>query len=277
MNSIVAAARNCNLDKDIKDLPDESFNAKDFTEEQRDTVVGKVYRRLMEIESRLLPCGLHTVGVPPTAEEAVATLVNIAGIDRPEDSIKSLPRLIADSIGRDIEQIYRSANDGKLDDVALLQKITEAQRAAVRALVQRSTDSSGRVKEVVPILKQGLNFLSSLSGGTPWKKALGDSGFSNVSDDMLAPLFDYLEFCLKQIVADNEVGALVEALEGKFILPGPGGDRIRNPEVLPTGKNMHGLDPQSIPTTAAVDVARVVVEARLRQLPPVGGLHSVGY
>jgi cobalamin biosynthesis Mg chelatase CobN len=39
----------------------------------------QVYRKLMEIESRLLPCGLHIVGVPPTAEEAIATLVNIAG------------------------------------------------------------------------------------------------------------------------------------------------------------------------------------------------------
>ena len=54
-----------------------------------------VYRRLMEIESRLLPCGLHTVGVPPTAEESIATLVNIASIDRPEDGIESLPRIIA--------------------------------------------------------------------------------------------------------------------------------------------------------------------------------------
>jgi magnesium chelatase subunit H len=33
----------------------------------------------MEIESRLLPCGLHVIGKPPTAEEAIATLVNIAG------------------------------------------------------------------------------------------------------------------------------------------------------------------------------------------------------
>ena len=36
----------------------------------------------MEIESRLLPCGLHVVGQPPTAAEAIATLVNIAEIDR---------------------------------------------------------------------------------------------------------------------------------------------------------------------------------------------------
>ena len=115
VNSIVSSARTCNLDKDIKDLPTEEQNAKTFTLEERDNVVGKVYRRLMEIESRLLPCGLHTIGVPPTAEEAIATLVNIAGIDRPEDSIRSLPRLIAESLGRDIEQLYRSANAGKLE------------------------------------------------------------------------------------------------------------------------------------------------------------------
>jgi magnesium chelatase subunit H len=220
----------------------------------------------MEIESRLLPCGLHTIGVPPTAEEAIATLVNIAGIDRPEDNIKSLPRLIASSVGRDIEEVYRSANAGKLDDVALLQKITEATRAAVRAMVQRSTDGEGRVKEVVPFLKQSMNFLNAFTGGSPQKKALVDSGFSSVAEEELTPLFDYLEFCLKQIVADNEVGGLLSALEGKYIVPGPGGDPIRNPDVLPTGKNMHGLDPQSIPTTAAVDVARVVADRLLERM-----------
>jgi magnesium chelatase subunit H len=43
----------------------------------------------MEIESRLLACGLHVVGKPPTAEEAIATL------DREEEGIKGLPRIIA--------------------------------------------------------------------------------------------------------------------------------------------------------------------------------------
>ena len=47
-------------------------------------VVGKVYRLLMEIESRALPMGLHQVGVPPSAEESIATLVNIAQLDRPD-------------------------------------------------------------------------------------------------------------------------------------------------------------------------------------------------
>ena len=55
-----------------------------------------------------------------------------------------------------------------------------------------------------------------------------------------------------------------QALKGGYVEPGPGGDPIRNPSVLPTGKNIHALDPQSIPTQAALKSARVVVE-RYRQ------------
>ncbi|EKX39204.1 H subunit of Mg chelatase [Guillardia theta CCMP2712] len=251
VNSIVASARTCNLDKDITDLPTEEEDAKEFTLDKRDKVVGAVYRRLMEIESRLLPCGLHTVGVPPTAEESVATLVNIASIDRPEDGIKSLPRIIAESRGRDIEDIYRNNNNNVLADVSLNQEITEAVREAVRALVKRSTNINGRVEAVNPMA----SVFDSMTGGTPWKKALSAKGFQ-VEDSAMAPLFKYLEFCLQQVVADNELGGLVGALDGKYILPGPGGDPIRNPDVLPTGKNMHALDPQSIPTSAAVDCAK---------------------
>ena len=71
-----------------------------------------VVLRLMEIESRLLPCGLHVVGRPPNAIEAIATLVNIAEIDRPSNNppIKGLPGTMARSIGRNIEEIYLSSN-----------------------------------------------------------------------------------------------------------------------------------------------------------------------
>jgi cobalamin biosynthesis Mg chelatase CobN len=66
-----------------------------------------------------------------------------------------------------------------------------------------------------------------------------------------------------QVVADNELGGLKQALEGRYVLPGPGGDPIRNPKVLPTGKNIHALDPSSIPTQAALESAKVVVERLL--------------
>ena len=74
-----------------------------------------------------------------------------------------------------------------------------------------------------------------------------------------------MEFCLKQVCADNELGGLLQGLAGEYILPGPGGDPIRNPDVLPTGKNIHALDPQSIPTSAAVQSAKIVVDRLLER------------
>ena len=52
--------------------------------------------------------------------------------------------------------------------------------------------------------------------------------------------------------ANDELGALVHALDGGYVKPAPGGDMIRNPEVLPTGRNIHGFDPFRIPSAFAV-------------------------
>lgn len=256
VNSIMDKCRIVNLDKDIE-LPE--TDSKDMTPEERDNIVGNVYRRLMEIESRLLPCGLHVIGKPPTAEEAIATLVNIASLDRQEEEIQGLPGIIARSLGRNIEDIYKNNDAGILADVQLLQDITLATRAAVTALVQEQIDAEGRV-----IAVSKLNFLY-MGRKEPWLESLHQSGYTKVDTSALKPLFEYLEFCLKQVCADNELGGLLQGLEGEYILPGPGGDPIRNPDVLPTGKNIHALDPQSIPTSAAVQSAKIVVDRLLER------------
>jgi magnesium chelatase subunit H len=263
VNTIMDKCRLVNLDQDIH-LPDR--DAAQMTAEERDTLVGSVYRKLMEIESRLLPCGLHVIGKPPTAEEAVATLVNIASLDREEEGITSLPRILANSIGRDIDEIYQNSDRGVLADVERLQHITQATRAAVSALVEAQVDADGRVSMI-----SKLNFFN-IGKKAPWIEALHQAGYPKVDPEALKPLFEYLEFCLEQVCADNELGALLRALEGEYILPGPGGDPIRNPDVLPTGKNIHALDPQSIPTMAAVKSAKIVVDRLLaRQKLDNGG------
>jgi len=264
VDSIMDKARICNLDKDIE-FPE---SAKELEPEARDTVVGKVYIKLMEIESRLLPCGLHVIGKPPTAEEAIATLVNIASLDRPEDEILGLPSIIANSLGRTMEEIYQGSDRGVLEDVQLLQDITVATRTAAAALVKAQVDADGRVSRV-----SRLNFFN-MGKKEPWVEALHTAGYTKVSVEQIKPLFEYLEFCLKQIVADNELGALLTALEGEYVIPGPGGDPIRNPDVLPTGKNIHALDPQSIPTSAAIKSAKVVVDRLIaRQCADNNGQH----
>ena len=39
--------------------------------------------------------------------------------------------------------------------------------------------------------------------------------------------------------ANDELGSLMRALDGAYVLPAPGGDLLKNPEVLPTGRNIH--------------------------------------
>jgi magnesium chelatase subunit H len=51
---------------------------------------------------------------------------------------------------------------------------------------------------------------------------------------------------------DHEIAGLLHALDGRFVRPAPSGDLIRTPQMLPTGRNLHGFDPFRIPSAFAV-------------------------
>ncbi|MBJ3763207.1 magnesium chelatase subunit H [Maribius pontilimi] len=51
----------------------------------------------------------------------------------------------------------------------------------------------------------------------------------------------------------TEIPALMRALGGRFIAPVPGGDLIRSPEIMPTGRNIHAFDPFRMPTAFAME------------------------
>jgi len=58
---------------------------------------------------------------------------------------------------------------------------------------------------------------------------------------------------INRMLGDNqEMDALLHALDGGFTRPAPGGDIVRTPAVLPTGRNLHGFDPFRIPSAFAV-------------------------
>ena len=50
---------------------------------------------------------------------------------------------------------------------------------------------------------------------------------------------------------DAELPAILNALDGRFTPPVPGGDLIRSPDVLPTGRNIHAFDPFRMPSAYA--------------------------
>ena len=59
------------------------------------------------------------------------------------------------------------------------------------------------------------------------------------------------------LAVDTEVSAILRALDAKYIRPAPGGDILRTPAVLPTGRNIHGFDPFRIPSAMAVRDGKV--------------------
>ena len=61
-----------------------------------------------------------------------------------------------------------------------------------------------------------------------------------------------------------EARALLDALDGRFIQPGPAGAPTRGrADVLPTGRNLFSVDPRAIPTRAAVVLAEKAAAALL--------------
>ncbi|MEL7273758.1 MAG: magnesium chelatase subunit H [Pseudomonadota bacterium] len=74
---------------------------------------------------------------------------------------------------------------------------------------------------------------------------------ASLSEDSQITLFDRLVKANKNLAENNELTALTKALDGRFIAPSPSGDLIRSPDLLPTGRNIHGFDPFRIPSQFA--------------------------
>ncbi|MBS0252240.1 MAG: magnesium chelatase subunit H [Proteobacteria bacterium] len=88
-----------------------------------------------------------------------------------------------------------------------------------------------------------------LAGASP-ESALRLSGLPRT--DANVAIFQELAKTDRLLSEDHEVSAIVHALDGNFVKPAPGGDLLRTPQILPTGRNVHGFDPFRIPSAFAV-------------------------
>lgn len=98
--------------------------------------------------------------------------------------------------------------------------------------------------------------LDALVGGATPEAALERAGHA-ARPQTLARLHELAE-CNRLLATDAEIDGILRALDGRFVRPAPGGDVLRNPQTLPTGRNLHGFDPFRIPSAYAVrDGARL--------------------
>ncbi|CAN5142931.1 magnesium chelatase subunit H [soil metagenome] len=112
-----------------------------------------------------------------------------------------------------------------------------------------------------------VDFLAAMSdmreGGAPSRAALqalvdGASPEAAAALDTLRPsreavaYFADLANTNALLARDHELDAIIHALDGGYIRPAPGGDIVRTPAILPTGRKLHGFDPFHLPSVFAV-------------------------
>ncbi len=62
----------------------------------------------------------------------------------------------------------------------------------------------------------------------------------------------------RRLATEGEMPGLLAALRGRFLPAAYGGDPLRNPDSMPTGRNLTGLDPSRLPTKQAYEVAKTL-------------------
>ncbi len=93
--------------------------------------------------------------------------------------------------------------------------------------------------------------VDALVAGEAPEKALKRAGLK--ATDHNRSIFRDLSKAARHLGEDHELPALIHALDGGYIRPVAGGDVLRNPDVLPTGRNLHGFDPFRLPSRFAVE------------------------
>ncbi len=210
---------------------------KSLSEAERDRRVLELYDQLVEIEQRLIPTGLHVFGRPSETAERADMLRMIASFDRPEAGVHALPDLVSESLGL-----------GSYDALLKTASLDQA-RLSDRERIDNVVTAA--IKE---FLRGGAKAAASLLERT-----------SNIDREDSLPVFALLGEISKQLETNTEVEALLRALRGEFIAPGPGADIVQNPAILPTGRNTHAVNPYTIPSTMAFARAEAVAGSLLER------------
>ncbi len=211
-----------NIDTDCPRMAGEAFG----------TYASRLYAYLHELQERLITGTLHVLGVAAAPSTQVTLVTEALKAHGNGSSVASLAiKALQPGTAGGYADISTRARKG--DPVAL--ELRQAVDSACQAFVERSIFSD---EPPVAAFGAAVGSHHHLEAGVA---------------EHLREAVDYGR-SLKIALADNrcELDAIARALSGGFIAPAPGGDLIRDgASVMPTGRNLHAIDPWRIPSEAA--------------------------
>ncbi len=193
-----------------------------------DELVEAVHHYLLELESTLMPYGLHVFGTRWADDKVAALACAMVSLDGGPNA-PSLQRVLAKTQGWDYDRVSASQ----------LEQLNRMARSAVAACLEEPpsvvaaayTDDPGLQAELSGVLDTAREYIEKILASFP-----------------------------------NELANLLDALDGHFVDPGQGNDPVRNPAALPTGRNFYGLDPSQLPTKAAYELGRKLADEAWQRL-----------
>jgi magnesium chelatase subunit H len=221
--AIMTKAELLNLTDDCPRKPDEPFS--DF--------VSRLYIYIVELENRLISNSLHVFGEAGPLESQIITITET--IKNRGENGRSLPYIFIDTSGK-------NGHYGSYEEISSLSR--KGDEAAIQLREWAENACREFVKQTMFDRKNPVQAFESVTGGSRMPE----------EDKPFIQRIIQEGSMMIQALSDNrsEMDALVKVLDGGYIPSGPGGDLVRDGmNVLPSGRNIHSIDPWRIPSETA--------------------------
>lgn len=191
---------------------------------------------LDELAQTAQPLGLAAFGEVPDAQRRFGTLM------------QTLRKPLIDALGEDIDEVFL------LD----YKKLANSRPARWLQVALRDPKAAStldlRVQDTADAIKAGTHI------------SVPNRAAAKVLDPKVLLALAQRAQQLEAALANNEeLSGFLAALDGQHVKASYGGDPVRNPESLPTGRNLYGFDPSRVPTRQAWDTGVAAFEAWMKQ------------
>ncbi len=191
----------------------------------------RLHPHLDELAMTAQPLGLAAFGEVPDARRRHGTILQI------------LKKPLIEALGEDIDEVFLL--DAK--NVALSRPARWLEAALVDARAASTLDL--RAVDAARPPPQGASAVPNRAQGKPLDSAV------------LLALAERAQRLDATLAGNQEIEGFLAALDGRHLASSYGGDPVRNPDSLPTGRNLYGFDPGRVPTREAWGIAVAAMDA----------------